>query len=416
MAGSMWPWWPKAWNPFTRWSWSNTFDYETILDALEKEIRTTESTLVDIRARKRRAIHNVLQIMITLWIVSLIVLWICSSFFWGREWAASRSLVVVVLLLGTPLFIAVLHRLVSIWFRRLERAQETHLNTLRKQKREKINEIKKATDFDHLNNLLERYDEEKQRPQLNPPSIQPRFETSSKPLRRSSTLSLRRHASSDTLQNSSKGSNPSDEQRTGQLELLKSLAPPISGLPVLGVPSAQGNTESRPYRTPSPQPPYPRGWMDKLADMILGTDPYGATPEDQQYALICRHCFRHNGLVPKNELHEIRMYDRIHSTFTHTSTEYICPSCHKLNSRRPSSRPVSSPFVRERRQFTPADDKRASLPAQSMSASRLTDYLHWPSQDSLRRSSHFRTHSKDERPKVPREGQSDTDDMQLDEE
>ena len=169
----MWPWWPKAWNPFTRWSWSNTFDYETILDALEKEIRTTESTLVDIRARKRRAIHNVLQIMITLWIVSLIVLWICSSFFWGREWAASRSLVVVVLLLGTPLFIAVLHRLVSIWFRRLERAQETHLNTLRKQKREKINEIKKATDFDHLNNLLERYDEEKQRPQLNPPSIQP---------------------------------------------------------------------------------------------------------------------------------------------------------------------------------------------------------------------------------------------------
>ena len=103
------PWWPKAWNPFSRWTWANSYDYETLLDSLEKEIQSTESTLTDIRARKRRAIHNVLQIMITLWIISLIVLWVFSSFFWGQEWAASRSLVVVLLLLGTPLFLSLIH-------------------------------------------------------------------------------------------------------------------------------------------------------------------------------------------------------------------------------------------------------------------------------------------------------------------
>lgn len=352
--------------------WSNKYDYEFLLDSLEKEIRATETTLVDIRARKRRAIHNVLQIMITLWIVSLIILWICSSFFWGREWAASRTMGVVILLLGTPLFIAVLHRVVSIWFRRLERAQESHLHLLRRQKRDKINEIKKATDFDHLHNLLERYDDEKQRdkPKLSSPTgaTQSASSPASNPRKRASMFSLRPKASLDSFAKSSDASSGKADDASKQ-RLLEALAPPISGMPVLGVPSAQGNTESRAYTTTAPPPPsapYPRGWMDKLADMILGTDPYGATLEDQQFALICRHCFHHNGLVPKNELHE---------------TQYICRYCHQFNSRRPSSRPVSSPFAPTRQDSSFSEkavrdaDEAESAPLTRRSSS-LREQLH----------------------------------------
>lgn len=381
------PWWPKAWNPFSRWTWANSYDYESLLDALEKEIQSTESTLADIRARKRRAIHNVLQIMITLWIISLIVLWVFSSFFWGNEWAASRSLVVVLLLLGTPLFIAVLHRVVSVWFRRLERAQESHLGLLRKQKRDKINEIKKATDFDHLRSLLDRFDNEKKR---DPKSTSTDAQATNIK-KRASMFSLRRKPSKGQPE----ASYVTTESRAEQQKLLEALAPPISSLPVLGVPSAQGNPESQPHRHgPSTQPQYPRGWMDKVADMILGTDPYGATPEDQQYALICRHCFHHNGLVPKNELHE---------------TQYICPYCFTFNSRRPSSRPVSSPFapVRQDSSFSdqadPVEDHDDSQPPDTACEEG----------PALRRSSRLREQLQS--PDDEFDQGTNTDDMQLDE-
>lgn len=294
---SLWPWWPQAWNPFHRWLTTGPQDFETVLARLEEEIDTVETTLVDIKARKRRTIHNVLQVMLTLWILSLVIVWALSSFIWGREWAASRSMAVVLLLLGTPLFIAVLHRLVTAWFRRLERAQESHLQSLRKQQRQKINELKKATDFDHLRSLLERYDTDSQ----------PAATTSSPKhlLQRRSTTSLRRRRSRDAVKRTKEApASVSTPERS------EGLAPAITGLPIPGVRQAQNDERRQGSEGPARAAlmASPRGWMDKVADLILGTDPYGATPEDQQYALICRHCFRHNGLVPKSEMNEIRTW------------------------------------------------------------------------------------------------------------
>ncbi|KAL4401292.1 endoplasmic reticulum tubular network organization protein [Malassezia pachydermatis] len=306
MVSSLLPWWPKTWNPFNRWQWSNGYDYETYLSSLADEIESVESTILDIKARKRRTIHNVLQVMLTLWIISLVILWAFSSFIWGREWAASRSMFVVLLLLGTPLFIAVLHRLVTIWFRRLERAQESHLATLRKQQRSKINEIKKATDFEHLRSLLERYDTDSSAGSSFASGVTPTKSL----LSRRSTTSLRKKTSKEPsrLSKEAETSASSAEEQAKKAEVLKMLAPPITSTPVQNVPSTtSGSSATR----PTAMGVHPRGWMDKVADMILGTDPYGVTLEDQQYALICRNCFRHNGLVPKSELDEIRMYPRL---------------------------------------------------------------------------------------------------------
>lgn len=309
MGHSLLPWWPKTWNPFSRWHTTSHYDYETILSSLADEIKQVESTLLDIKARKRRAIHNVLQVMLTLWIVSLVILWIVSSLFWSREWAMSRTILVISLLLGTPLFIAVLHRLVTAWFRRLERAQEQHLDTLRKQQRTKINEIKRATDFDHLRALLDTYDTEAKQEASAPSTPSTPANQSNRLLSRRSTTSLRRVTSKDVLRRHRKADSLQEKPRLEEDDVAPSLAPAITGLPIQGIQDGQWNPESRAsIKTPDSSAPYPRSWMDKVADMILGTDPYGATLEDQQYALVCRRCFRHNGLVPKNELNEIRMF------------------------------------------------------------------------------------------------------------
>lgn len=294
MGGRSWlPWWPKSWNPFSRRSLSAAYDYDAILASLTEEIDEVQHTLLDIKARKRRAVSSVLLAILSGWIAVLAILWgytVVVHSTGDQEWEWYHSLYLVGLVLGTPVLLVVLHRLISLWFRRLEKAQETHLHALRRQRRTKINEIKKATDFEHLRSLLERYDDDRQTAE---PSYTPADATQTSTdaahdgrLRtKTSTRSLRGRPSREAMRHSW---HP--ESLTSRDERPAQPAPPITGMPIMGVPSA----------------PPPRGWMDKLADMVLGTDPYGASLEDQQYALICRNCFRHNGLVPKSEVHEIR--------------------------------------------------------------------------------------------------------------
>ncbi|KAJ2778661.1 hypothetical protein GGI15_004108, partial [Coemansia interrupta] len=55
-----------------------------------------------------------------------------------------------------------------------------------------------------------------------------------------------------------------------------------------------------------------RPWLDKLVDQLVG-DVGGA---DDRYALICRNCYAHNGLVLEEEINDI---------------QYNCPKCGKFN-------------------------------------------------------------------------------------
>lgn len=298
MANGSWlPWWPKSWNPFSR-SKLQSYDYDSRLASLAEDIETVELTLIDIKVRKRRAVSKVLQVMLTTWVAVLALLWGYASLMHSSghaDWAWSRSMFLVGLVVGTPILLVVLHRVISLWFRRMEKAQEAHLQALRKQRRDTINEIKKVTDFEHLRQLLNRYDTENPVAETEPytPNASQSREALGleKGLRNKLSLtSLRAKPSKEKLRRSQTTTPRSSRAAREEPPNRSNLAPAIVGMPISGVPSA----------------PAPRGWMDKVADVILGTDPFGATPEDQQYALICRSCFHHNGLVPKNEFSEIR--------------------------------------------------------------------------------------------------------------
>ncbi|KAJ2433165.1 hypothetical protein IWW41_002212, partial [Coemansia sp. RSA 2522] len=55
-----------------------------------------------------------------------------------------------------------------------------------------------------------------------------------------------------------------------------------------------------------------RPWLDKLVDQLVGD----VGSENDKYALICRHCYEHNGLVLEEEIRDI---------------QYTCPKCRKFN-------------------------------------------------------------------------------------
>lgn len=158
---------------------------------------------------------------------------------------------------------------------------EKTLVTLRKQQREKIEEIKKKTNYYTTRNLLDRYDESVSRP-VTPQRRQVPPQT---PVQR----------------------QPNQKQVPPKPQ--NAPAPPTSQLPFARTFSHRRSSVRRVNKSlampVTPQPPPRKQWYDKLADAILGDDDPTGSPSSR-YALICQRCFAHNGLVKESAWQDTR--------------------------------------------------------------------------------------------------------------
>jgi hypothetical protein len=68
------------------------------------------------------------------------------------------------------------------------------------------------------------------------------------------------------------------------------------------VPSTTPKTDTSSQHPVFPATPKgPPQWYDKIIDALIGEDGL-----ETKYALICHHCFAHNGLILPNEVDTIR--------------------------------------------------------------------------------------------------------------
>ncbi|KAF7791703.1 hypothetical protein EIP86_002726 [Pleurotus ostreatoroseus] len=165
----------------------------------------------------------------------------------------------------------------KIWYTRIGDAEERQLVTLRKQQREKIEEIKKKTNYYSTRTLIERYDEG------------PGADT---PLRRRIPMQPPQGTPATPTTTS---------QRAPGLQPPKVVTPQTT---------AQVPTNLQQHLSPSPQRPMPpprKQWYDKLADAILGDDD-STSAAASRYALICQKCFVHNGLVKESLWEDTREF------------------------------------------------------------------------------------------------------------
>ncbi|ETS64958.1 hypothetical protein PaG_00401 [Moesziomyces aphidis] len=291
-------------------------DYESVLARLEGEINDVQSRLTQIRLRERRASVTLTLQAFLLWAIYTAVCWFFGLLTLRRSHSDSgrtRAMLVWLPVLASPVLIISTRRIVRWWYRRIGAAEDKHLIDLRRQKREKVDEIKRATKYDHLRMLLDKYDEGGPKPA---------------------------EAATPVKQKAgSKSGSPSSKQGTPPAGASTSTPPHSGNVPALSTPEAHALQAQRMalmrqqggVGIPAPVRPavvLQKTWMDKVADAILGADPTATGPE-QKYALICARCHMHNGLALKEEFHEV---------------QYVCPHCGHFNSRRPSSAPVSSPF------------------------------------------------------------------------
>lgn len=170
---------------------------------------------------------------------------------------------------------------------------EKTLVTLRKQQREKIEEIKKKTNYYTTRNLLDRYDESvsnqgtPQRRQVLPqtPVQAPRRQPNQKP-----------------------GQAKPQTVPTSQIPLARTF-------PGRYLMDLSNKSLAMPV---TPQPPPRKQWYDKLADAILGDDDTTGSPSSR-YALICQRCFAHNGLVKESVWQDTRESNFVLAVQTLTS-------------------------------------------------------------------------------------------------
>ncbi|RDB19836.1 Protein lunapark [Hypsizygus marmoreus] len=273
----------------------NDEDYETILSSLALDIQRRQVKLSEIRLRERRS--TLLATLYTLagWVayVSLWYLGILPNQH-GRSSNLGKAMRNAPVFVG-PIIILFIRRIIQIWYTRKGDAEEKTLQTLLKQQRSKVEEIKKKTNYYSTRELIQRYDE---------PTSSP---------------ALRQRLVPGPTQ-------PSTPQRQ----------PPFpNGKSVLQTPNPFNPLT--PVSTPSiPSNPPRKQWYDKLADALLGDDDHTPNASTSRYALICEKCFAHNGLVKES------MW---------ADAQYVCPKCNhfnpsanarKLGNRSPASPPSAS--------------------------------------------------------------------------
>ncbi|TCD69552.1 hypothetical protein EIP91_007176 [Steccherinum ochraceum] len=258
---------------------SNSEDYEQVLASLANDIQKRQTRLAEIHLRERRwtllgTIYtlSVWAAYVSLWYVN----WL-PHVHWPRNPNLERSVKGIPVFVG-PIIILFIRRIVQIWFTRKGNAEEKSLISLRKKQREKVEQIKKQTNYYTTRNLLERYDESS---------------VVESPLRK-------RPVQGSPMQVPMTPQRPQGQQAPiGTLQTPQTIS---------------SNLQQQ--LSPSPQRPVPpprKQWFDKLADAILGDDD---TPAASRYALICEKCFAHNGLVKESVWEE---------------TQYVCMKCGHFN-------------------------------------------------------------------------------------
>jgi endoplasmic reticulum junction formation protein lunapark len=242
-------------------------DYETVLSTLANNIKKRQVQLSEIRLRERRATLLVTLYTLAAW-VAYVSLWYTNLLpnirGRGAKNSVGKFLGALPVLLG-PIVILFIRRIVQIWYKRKGDAEDRTLQQLLKQQRDKVEEIKKKTNYYSTRELLQRYDEGSPAGSPLQPKAGPRPSQSP--------------AVPVTPQRQPMPQNNGSAMRT---PVTPALLQQLSGV------------------SPTPPEPPRKQWLDKIVDVVLGDD------DSARFALICEKCFSHNGLVKESVWEDTR--------------------------------------------------------------------------------------------------------------
>ncbi|KAH9168137.1 hypothetical protein EDB89DRAFT_2115413 [Lactarius sanguifluus] len=241
-------------------------DFGQILAALALDIQKRETRLGEIRLRERRA-----TLLVTLY--SQLPDGLLPQASKHRINSPVDKAIKAFPAIVGPIIILFTRRIVQLWYNRKGNAEGNFA------RRNKVEEIKKKTNYYETRDLLERYED-------GPSNRLPPAWPKNGPVARVQPQQP-----------------PSTPQRATP-------AVPHNTPANLRTPISPGLQSQLVAQTPQqPLPPPRKQWYDKLADVLLGDDEQPVSVAASRYALICQKCFAHNGLV-KEDMWEDAQYAR----------------------------------------------------------------------------------------------------------
>ncbi|KAJ2829872.1 hypothetical protein IWW50_000599 [Coemansia erecta] len=298
-------------------------NYEEILSSLEHDIRQAEKRRIAAKERMEWWAHNWLFYTCLVWLAYLVgfILYVWPN----RHTTHAPSFLTHLTLITTiPLFVYYGNVGIRTVCERFIARHDAEIARLRAELRERVDELKKKTAFDSTKTLIDRYSAGEKKGEQEGgvrKDAAARMRAQEAKNRRRTMPNFGTpgsHAAQGAPETSPLAHNTAQrqvslgQQLPQQQQVAQAVHTGESG--VVKVPNL--SAQQKPIGGSSAARP----WLDKLVDQLVGD----VGSERDKYALICRHCFAHNGLVLEEEIREI---------------QYTCPKCHKFN---PSLRALSA--------------------------------------------------------------------------
>lgn len=255
----------------------NVFEKE--LSSIAQEISRTRNKMTVLGKRRRTLRKNIISYPVILYLSWIIYRYNVASYNLGPLHSGHSRLGIffrgqlnldLARIAAIPVLIAVISFLVNWFFRYLIEGQNKKLDTLVNKHKSKIEELKKLSNYNTTNLLLEKYGDKPSKP--------------------------------GRVQNIKKPSIPPPKQK---MEKVKA-----------SVPNDANKKKTEQSSRPVPDVKPTKSIQDRLLDYIIGSDHNESI--ESRYALICANCYTHNGLAPPGSTNPLQ-------------TTYICRNCGFIN-------------------------------------------------------------------------------------
>ncbi|KAJ8924441.1 hypothetical protein NQ315_007238 [Exocentrus adspersus] len=274
----------------------STYD---VLEKLEQEIVSIEEFGRSTEQTRKKIIGRFILLAVLVYVILAFVLYI-----YYHRISTNQRLICIIPLIGFPLIIWVIKRVLTWYYSRKIRKNEKKLVSLKDEKKKMLDNVMETETYKVAKKILDKFGDTAKKPL-------PLTTSESTPVARASGAlvpSVARPSSHTGLRQRNVGMNstlrgrlslgaPQSPYPTSQFaQFVSPMAPnrSLAGFTSM-MPSNRGPTPGTPLPLPRSILPRDRSVLDKMVDYLVGDGP------SNRYALICKQCNSHNGMSLKEE-------------------------------------------------------------------------------------------------------------------
>eukprot|EP01135_Chromosphaera_perkinsii_P007679 Nk52_evm1s934 gene=Nk52_evmTU1s934 len=266
--------------------------YEELIEDIERDLQLAEERKRNTEIRERVIIGNVVFYLIVFYLCVLgwiYLYWMPKQYRSGGQ--GMSKVVLVGFFLLFPVFVFYVRKALLLYFARVKKLALLRIDSLKAEKKQKLEESKQKLTYNQAKGLLDRFDEEAKKQKK-----MKEQEAAAGAINGRKGGGGQFNASQAGMRKREvAGSGGKNNNNTNQQQQRMTGAGNVGGSPGGGRMMGASSQMGTPVQTPRPVLDANRSRMDKVVDFLVGDGP------SNRYALICAKCYSHNGMALEEE-------------------------------------------------------------------------------------------------------------------